>query len=173
MRLEQYLHQLRALREHIEEREREFMQPGGCGRDVEEEIEGVWRMYQEVRQTAQDNAPGTVLPPRGMITGLLKKPDIERKDVMRPRGDRAPRDVWREGIGDLEEVFRRGGGGLGEAGETLRREAGEAARREAGGLGREVEKVVREEARGVGKEVEELRDVVEGVVGDGRKTVES
>ncbi len=55
--------------------------------DVDEEIKRVAKMYQEVRQTAEDNAPGTVLPPRGVIAPLLKKPDINRSDVLAPRGD--------------------------------------------------------------------------------------
>ena len=89
-RLEQYLHLLRTLREHIEERERAFLEPN-CERDIDEEILRVAKMYQEVRQTAADNAPGTVLPPRGAITSLLKKPDIARSEVPEPRGDKKPR----------------------------------------------------------------------------------
>ncbi|KAL9013765.1 MAG: hypothetical protein Q9180_008988, partial [Flavoplaca navasiana] len=67
IRLEQYLHLLRTLREHTEERERELLEPD-YPLDVDEEIDRIARMYQEVRQTAEDNAPGTVLPPRGAIT---------------------------------------------------------------------------------------------------------
>lgn len=46
MRLEQYLHLLRTLREHIEAREREFMEPD-CLLNVDEEIERVTRMYRK------------------------------------------------------------------------------------------------------------------------------
>ena len=100
MRLEQYLHLLRTLREHIEERERELLEPD-CPLDVDEEIQRIARMYQEVRQTAEDNAPGTVLPPRGVITSLLKKPDINRSDVPAPRGDKNPAAMLASGLQDL------------------------------------------------------------------------
>ena len=110
-RLEQYLHLLRTLREHIEEREREFLEPG-CQMDVDEEILRVAKMYQEVRQTAQDNAPGTVLPPRGAITTLLKKPDIVRSDVPAPRGDKKPSDMLMTGLQDLAQFGRHHGDGL-------------------------------------------------------------
>lgn len=99
-RLEQYLHLLRTLREHIEEREREFLEPD-CPLDVDEEIQLIARMYQEVRQTAEDNAPGTVLPPRGAITSLLKKPDINRSEVPAPRGDKNPATMLASGLQDL------------------------------------------------------------------------
>ena len=100
MRLEQYLHHLRTLREHIEERERELLEPD-CHLDVDEEISRIARMYQEVRQTAQDNAPGTVLPPRGVITSLMKKPDINRSDVLAPRGDKTASSMLETGLQDL------------------------------------------------------------------------
>ena len=99
-RLEQYLHLLRTLREHIEAREREFLEPE-CSLDVDEEIDSVTKMYQEVRQSAQDNAPGTVLAPRGAITSLLKKPDINRSDVLAPRGDKTAGDMLKTGLADL------------------------------------------------------------------------
>ena len=100
MRLEQYLHLLRTLREHIEERERELLEPESP-LDVDEELQRVARMYQEIRQTAEDNAPGTVLPPRGAITSLLKKPDINRSDVMAPRGDKNASSMLTTGLQDL------------------------------------------------------------------------
>ena len=103
MRLDQYLHLLRTLREHIEERERNFMEPE-CALDVDEEIQNVTKMYQEVRQTAQDNAPGTVLPPRGTITTLLKKPDIDRNDVSALGGDK----ILNTGLQDLANLRHRG-----------------------------------------------------------------
>ena len=107
-RLEQYLHLLRTLREHIEEREREFLELE-CPLDVDEEIDRVTKMYQEVRQTAQDNAPGTVLPPRGAITSLLKKPDIDRSDVPAPRGDKAAGEMLKTGLQDLATLRHRAG----------------------------------------------------------------
>ena len=69
-RLEQYLHLLRTLREHIEEREREFAEPD-CALDVDEVVQSIVQMYKEVRQTAEDNAPGNVLPPKGAIASLM------------------------------------------------------------------------------------------------------
>ena len=71
-RFEQNLHLLRTLREHIEEREREFTEHD-CILDVDEVVQSIIQMYKEVRQTAKDNAPGTVLPPKGVIEGLMKK----------------------------------------------------------------------------------------------------
>lgn len=112
-RLEQYLHLLRTLREHIEAREREFLEPE-CPLDVDEEIERVTKMYQEVRQTAQDNAPGTVLPPRGAITSLLKKPDIDRSDVPAPRGDKTAGEMLKTGLQDLASLRHRDGNERGE-----------------------------------------------------------
>lgn len=100
MRLEQYLHLLRTLREHIEERERELLEPDSP-LDVDEEVQRIAKMYQEIRQTAEDNAPGTVLPPRGAITSLLKKPDINRSDVLAPRGDKTASSMLATGLQDL------------------------------------------------------------------------
>ena len=99
-RLEQYLHLLRTLREHIEERERELMEPD-CPLDVEEEIKSIIKMYQEVRQSKEDNAPGTVIPPRGNITSLLEKPDIKRSEVPAPLGDKEPGALLATGLQDL------------------------------------------------------------------------
>ena len=99
-RLEQYLHLLRTLREHIEERERELMEPD-CPLDVDEEIKSIIKMYQEVRQSKEDNAPGTVIPPRGQITSLLEKPDIKRSEVAAPRGDKEPSALLATGLQDL------------------------------------------------------------------------
>ena len=116
-RLEQYLHLLRTLREHIEAREREFLEPE-CPLDVDEEIDRVTRMYQEVRQTAQDNAPGTVLPPRGAITSLLKKPDINRSDVPAPRGDKTAGEMLKTGLQDLASLRHHAGHSAAERGES-------------------------------------------------------
>ena len=71
-RLEQYQHLLRSLREHIEEREREFAETD-CSLDVDEVLQSIVQMYKEVRQSAEDNAPGNVLPPKGAIASLMKK----------------------------------------------------------------------------------------------------
>ena len=128
-RIDQYLHLLRTLREHIEEREREFLEPD-CGLDVDEEIERVTKMYQEVRQTAKDNAPGTVLPPRGIITSLLKKPDINRSDVPAPRGDKTSGSILATGLQDLASL-RHHTGSAGEREAHLTAAAGEGAK---GGL---------------------------------------
>ena len=102
-RLEQYLHLLRTLREHIEEREREFSEPD-CLLDVDDEVTRITRMYQEVRQTAEDNAPGNVLPPRGVITSLLKKPDINRSEQPPPKGDRTDASMM-AGMKDLKNMY--------------------------------------------------------------------
>ncbi len=123
-RLEQYLHLLRTLREHIEEREREFLEPE-CPLDFDEDIDRVTKMYQEVRQTAQDNAPGTVLPPRGAITSLLKKPDINRSDVPAPRGDKAAGEMLKTGLQDLATLRHHAGEAVAEKGEAQLRSAKE------------------------------------------------
>ncbi len=134
MRLEQNLHLLRTLREYIEAREREFLEPE-CALDVDEEIERVTKMYQEVRQTAQDNAPGTVLPPRGNITSLLKKPDIDRSDVPAPRGDKTAGEMLKTGLQDLAALRHHGGDAAGEQKETRLGDASEGVK----GLEREME----------------------------------
>ena len=127
MRLEQYLHLLRTLREHIEAREREFLEPD-CPLDVDEEIDRVTKMYQEVRQTAQDNAPGTVLPPRGSITTLLKKPDINRSDVPVPRGDKTPGDMLKTGLQDLATLRHHASDSVEEKGEGYMTKANEGTK---------------------------------------------
>ncbi|KAL8947804.1 MAG: hypothetical protein Q9222_005952 [Ikaeria aurantiellina] len=70
-RLEQYLHLLRTLREHVEEREREFLEPD-CSLDVD-----------------------------GRDPTLLKKPDIHRSEVAAPRGDKSPAAMLASGLQDL------------------------------------------------------------------------
>ena len=134
MRLDQYLHLLRTLREHIETREREFMHHD-CPLDVDEEIDRVTKMYQEVRQTAQDNAPGTVLPPRGSITTLLKKPDINRSDVPAPRGDKTAGEMLKTGLQDLASLRHHAGASAGEKTEFHLKDAKEGIK----GLEREME----------------------------------
>lgn len=135
-RLEQYLHLLRTLREFIEAREREFMEPD-CPLDVDEEIDRVTRMYQEVRQTAQDNAPGTVLPPRGAITTLLKKPDINRSDVPAPRGDKSAGEMLKTGLQDLAALRHHAGESAAEVKETVLAHKNEGIK----GLEREMERL--------------------------------
>ncbi|KAL8737241.1 MAG: hypothetical protein Q9181_001860 [Wetmoreana brouardii] len=71
-RLEQPMHLLRTLREHIKERERELTEPN-CALDVHEVVQPIVQMYKEVRQTAKHNAPGNVLAPKGAIATLWKK----------------------------------------------------------------------------------------------------
>lgn len=83
-RLEQSLHLLRTLREHIEEREREFLEPD-CPLDVDEVIQSIVQMYKEVRQTAADNAPGNVMAPKGAIATLMKKTEAGNQ-VPTPEG---------------------------------------------------------------------------------------
>ena len=152
MRLEQYLHQLRTLREHIEEREREFLEPE-CPLDVDEEIERVTLMYQEVRQTAQDNRPGTVMPPRGAITSLLKKPDINRSDVPAPRGDKTAGEMLKTGLQDLASLRHH-------AGETLRHRAGDyVVEKEETVLGS-----AKEGMKGVESEMERLGSVAKDTI---------
>ena len=136
MRLEHYLHLLRTLREHIEARERELMEPD-CPLDVDEEIERVTKMYQEIRQTAQDNAPGRILPPRGSITTLLKKPDIDRSDVPAPRGDKTAGEMLKTGLQDLAALRHHAGNSTGEKKEAVLKYTDEGIK----GLEREMERL--------------------------------
>ncbi|KAL8640547.1 MAG: hypothetical protein Q9228_002549 [Teloschistes exilis] len=71
-RLEQSVNLLRTLREHIEERERELTEPD-CTLDVDEVVQSIMQMYKEVRQSAEDNAPGNIVAPKGAIVTLMKK----------------------------------------------------------------------------------------------------
>ena len=71
-----------------------------------------------MRQTAQDNAPGTVLPPRGAITTLLKKPDINRSDVPAPRGDKTVGEMLKTGLQDLACLRHHAGHSVAERGES-------------------------------------------------------
>ncbi|KAI4266567.1 MAG: hypothetical protein LQ337_008753 [Flavoplaca oasis] len=100
IRLEQYLLLLRTLRENIEEQERELPEPD-CPLDVDEEINRITRVYRVVRQTAEDNAPGTVLPPRRAITSLLKEPDINHSNMSAPRSDKSAAAMLASGLQDL------------------------------------------------------------------------
>lgn len=54
-RLVQYANDLRKVREHLEERERQFMRPD-CPLDVDQETRIIFRMYQAARQKAEDSA---------------------------------------------------------------------------------------------------------------------
>lgn len=54
-RLVQYANDLRKVREHLEERERQFMRPD-CPLDVDQESRIILRMYQAARQKAEDSA---------------------------------------------------------------------------------------------------------------------
>lgn len=53
-RLMQYANGLRKVREYLEERERQFMQPD-CPLDVDQETRIILRMYEAVRQKAEDS----------------------------------------------------------------------------------------------------------------------
>lgn len=55
-RLRQYWNGLRKLREHIEQRERDFCNPN-TKLDVEEEVRIIVHTYDDVRQEAEDNEP--------------------------------------------------------------------------------------------------------------------
>ncbi|MCJ1229561.1 hypothetical protein MMC12_006228 [Toensbergia leucococca] len=69
-RIRQYQFGLRKLREHIENREREFSDEE-CKLDVDTVIADVSAMYAAVRQTAEDNTPDTYLPMGGAAKKLL------------------------------------------------------------------------------------------------------
>lgn len=54
-RLVQYANDLRKVREHLEERERQFMRPD-CPLNVDQETRTILRMYQAARKKAEDSA---------------------------------------------------------------------------------------------------------------------
>ena len=110
IRLEAYLNQLRALREHIEEKERKFMQEGGSGIPVEQEVSHIWEMYQEVRQHAQDNRPGQVSPPKGLISNLIQKPTVDPDEKLAAVRQRAMSTSMPPPVAPV----RGGGGGVGD-----------------------------------------------------------
>lgn len=73
-RLRQYEFGLRKLREHIEDRERDFSAVD-CKLNADREIADIVAMYQVVRQTAEDNTPDTYLPMQGAGKKLLGQSD--------------------------------------------------------------------------------------------------
>ena len=69
-RLRLYEFGLRKLREHIEDRERDFSH-ADCKLNVDHEIADIAAMYKAVRQTAEDNTPDTYVPMAGAGKKLL------------------------------------------------------------------------------------------------------
>lgn len=61
-RLVEYANGLRRVREHLEERERQFLRPD-CTLDVDQEARTVLRMYEAVRKSAEDSYSSTWKPP--------------------------------------------------------------------------------------------------------------
>ena len=57
-RLRQYQCSLRKIREHIEQKERDFAE-SDCGLEVNLEMQRIIKMYEEVRQTDENNDPST------------------------------------------------------------------------------------------------------------------
>ncbi|KAL9636147.1 MAG: hypothetical protein Q9164_003003 [Protoblastenia rupestris] len=74
-RLRQYQFGLRKLREHMEDRERDFSHED-CKLNVDTVITDIAAMYQAVRQTAEDNTPDTYLPMEGAGKKLLGQKSI-------------------------------------------------------------------------------------------------
>ncbi|KAL9129779.1 MAG: hypothetical protein Q9217_001855 [Psora testacea] len=73
-RIRQYQFGLRKLREHIEDREREFSHED-CKLDVAHVVDEIAAMYKAVRQTAEDNTPDTYMPMEGAGKKLLGQKD--------------------------------------------------------------------------------------------------
>ena len=69
-RLRQYQCSLRKIREHIEQRERDFA-GSDCRLDVDLEMQRIIKMYEEVRQTDENNDPSTYHAP---TTSPVKEP---------------------------------------------------------------------------------------------------
>lgn len=78
-RVQQYGFGLRKLREHIEDLERHFAQPG-CKLDIDHEIKEIAAMYRAVRQTEEDNKPDTYKAMGGAGAKLLTAGNVPAKD---------------------------------------------------------------------------------------------
>ncbi len=77
-RLMQYANGLRKVREYLEERERQFMQPD-CPLDVNQETRIILRMYEAVRQKAEDSysrEAGPADPKKDLKTQEAANPDL-------------------------------------------------------------------------------------------------
>ena len=68
-------------------------------------MQSIVEMYKEVRQTAADNAPGSVLAPRGTIATLWKKVEAGSRDPAREGLDQKS---WRDTLKDGQVVFVQG-----------------------------------------------------------------
>ena len=90
----QYANGLRKVREYLEERERQFMQPD-CPLDVERETRIILRMYEAVRQKAEDSysrEAGPADPKKDLKAQEAAKPDLILPpfydiDVLAPAAD--------------------------------------------------------------------------------------
>ena len=153
-RLEQHFQLMRTLREHIEERERDFAEPG-CLLNVDDEIEAIVAMYKEIRQTVQDNMPGNVLPPRGGISDLMKKANDARGNI---------EGLLKHGQGGAVKKIMSGLHEITEKSEEQRHKA-EATVNEKGKEAKDVEERIRqsmshdieERKRAAGERVETVR----------------
>lgn len=77
-RLMQYANGLRKVREYLEERERQFMQPD-CPLDVDQETRIILRMYEAVRQKAEDSysrEAGPADPKKDLKAQEAANPDV-------------------------------------------------------------------------------------------------
>lgn len=118
-RILQYANGLRKVREYVEERERQFMRPD-CPLDVDQEVRTVLRMYEAVRQKAEDSYsrdPGVMDPKKdrsktkgdGTTTtnDPLTQPMIEfdeeptetKGKATADKGENKPGDAQEEGSG--------------------------------------------------------------------------
>ena len=74
----QYANGLRKVREYLEERERQFMQPD-CPLDVDQETRIILRMYEAVRQKAEDSyshEAGSADPKKDLKAQEAPNPDL-------------------------------------------------------------------------------------------------
>ncbi|KAI9667484.1 MAG: hypothetical protein M1821_000300 [Bathelium mastoideum] len=157
-RLEQHFQLLRTLREHIEERERDFAEPS-CPLDVDEEIEHIANMYRDIKQTVQDNMPGTVLPPKGAVVSLMRKGGARgiggEGEELASRARSSAHGVMAE----LQEMREKYEGQRQRAQTTA-----EEKRKEASGLEEELQQEVLSEAgelkKRAGEQVEEVESSI-------------
>lgn len=123
-----YANGLRKVREHLEERERQFMRPD-CTLDVDRETRNIVRMYEAVRQKAEDSylREQSWDPEKSMGKGEGKENDGAGKDNKGKAKDRnenlpvlengderlqpGPKDGQNEGVSPGPKTF--GGGQIG------------------------------------------------------------
>ncbi|KAL6721787.1 hypothetical protein ACLMJK_000892 [Lecanora helva] len=97
-RLRQYQCSLRKIREHIEQREREFAQ-SDCRLDVDVEMLRIMEMYEEIRQNDENNDPSTYHASTSLRASAAKGQDLPVDRVQDiPLSSRLKRGISRDSM---------------------------------------------------------------------------